>query len=94
MTLITWPFVRFPELCRNLPPLLRAGYSRCVRAGGGLPVDAFECGVFDGFEAAPRIATMDDLGLKQSVDSLCESIVTAVTDVSDRRFDPCRPVVR
>lgn len=37
------------------------------------PVDPFEGGELDGFEAAPRSASMDDLGLEQPVDPLIVS---------------------
>jgi len=51
------------------------------------PVHPFQRGVFHGLEAAPRTATMDDFGLEQAVDRLCQRVVVAVTDATDRRFD-------
>jgi hypothetical protein len=49
------------------------------------PVDPFEGGVFDGLEAAPRPAPMDDLGLVEAVDGLGEGVVVRVADAADRR---------
>jgi hypothetical protein len=37
------------------------------------PVDLFERGVLNGFEAAPRSAPVDQLGLIESVDRLGQS---------------------
>jgi len=53
------------------------------------PVDPFEGCVFDGLEAAPRTAAVDDLRLEQAVDRLGQGIVIAVADASDRGFDSC-----
>src|SRR3954447_25561655 len=54
------------------------------------PVDPFESGKLDGFEAAPRAAPMDDLGFVEAVDGFGEGIVVAVPDAADRRLDARR----
>tara|TARA_Y100000815_G_scaffold262955_1_gene276952 strand:+ start:319 stop:603 length:285 start_codon:yes stop_codon:yes gene_type:complete len=51
------------------------------------PIDPFECGILDGLETAPRAATMDDLRLEEAIDGLGESVVVAVADAADGRFD-------
>src|SRR3954466_15197393 len=53
------------------------------------PVDPFEGGELDRFEAAPGAAPMDHLGFVEAVDGFGEGIVVAVTDAADRRLDPC-----
>ena len=52
------------------------------------PVEPFERGVFDGFEAAPGPAPVDHLGLVRTVDRLGQSVVVAIADATDRRLDP------
>lgn len=52
------------------------------------PVHPFERGVLDSFEAAPRPAPVDHLGLEKAVDGFGQSIVVAVSDAADGRFDP------
>ncbi len=39
------------------------------------PVDPFEGGIFDGFEVAPRSATVDDLGLEEAADRLGQGVL-------------------
>ncbi len=51
------------------------------------PVDPFERCVFDGLEASPWAATVDDFGLEQAVDRLGQRVVVAVTDTANRGFD-------
>ena len=53
------------------------------------PVDAFECGVFHGVEAAPWAAAMNDLGLEQAIDRFGQGIVIRIPDAAQRRFDTC-----
>lgn len=52
------------------------------------PVDPFERGELDGFEAAPWSPPVDDLGLVETVDGFRERVVVAVADTADRRLDP------
>jgi hypothetical protein len=47
------------------------------------PVDPFERGEFDGLDAAPRSAPVNDLGLVEAVDRFGESVVEAVADAAD-----------
>ena len=54
------------------------------------PVDPFEGGELDRFEAAPGAAPMDHLGFVEAVDGFGEGIVVAVTDAADRRLDARR----
>jgi hypothetical protein len=51
------------------------------------PVHPFEGGVFDGFVAAPRAASVDDFGFEEAVDRLGERVVIAVADAAHGRFD-------
>jgi hypothetical protein len=51
------------------------------------PVNPFERGVLDSFEAAPGSAPVDHLGFLESVDRLGQSVVVAVADTADRRPD-------
>jgi hypothetical protein len=51
------------------------------------PVDPFEGGELDRFEAAPRAAPMDHLGFVEAVDGFGEGIVVTVADAADRRLD-------
>lgn len=51
------------------------------------PVDPFQRRELDGFEAPPRLAPMDDLGLVKPVDGLGEGVVIAVANAADRGFD-------
>lgn len=51
------------------------------------PVDPLERGVLDSFEAAPRAASVDYLGLVKAIDRLGQSVVVAVADAADRRLD-------
>lgn len=53
------------------------------------PVDPFQGGEFNRFEAAPRSAPMDDLGLVEAVDRFGEGVVIRVADASDGRLDAC-----
>ena len=48
------------------------------------PVDPFEGGHLDGFEAAPRAATMDHLRLVEAVDGLGQGIIKGITDTADQ----------
>src|SRR4051794_13753103 len=54
------------------------------------PVDPFEGGELDGFEATPGAAPMDHLGFVEAVDGFGEGVVVAVTDAANRRLDACR----
>ncbi len=47
------------------------------------PVDPFESGHLDGFEAAPRAASMDHLGLVEAVDGLGQRVVVGIADTAD-----------
>ena len=82
----------------------RSGHSRRLGFGGrdiadGLekaafvePVDPFEGGELDRFEAAPGAAPVDHLGFVEAVNGFGEGIVggeVAVADAADRRLDPC-----
>ena len=51
------------------------------------PVDPFEGCELDGLQRFPRPATTDDLGLVKAVDALGESVVVAIADTADGRFD-------
>src|SRR5690606_12883344 len=51
------------------------------------PVDPFEGGMFDGFEIAPRSATVDDLSLEEVVDRPRQGVVVAVVDAAHGWFD-------
>lgn len=53
------------------------------------PVDPFQGGELDRFEAPPWPAPMNDLGLVETVDRFCEGVVVAVADASDRWLDTC-----
>src|SRR4051812_11552534 len=80
----------------------QAGHSRRPRLGGRdvadrpeetavvEPVDPFEAGELDRFEAGPGAAPMDHLGFIEAVDGFGEGIVVAVTDAADRRLDARR----
>jgi len=46
------------------------------------PVDPFEGGELDGFDGPPRPASVDHLGLVESVDALGQGIVLAVSDAA------------
>ncbi len=50
-------------------------------------VDPLERGILDGLETAPRSAPVDHLGLVETIDSLRQSVVIAVTDALDRWLD-------
>jgi len=52
-----------------------------------VPVDPFERGVLDGFEAAPRSARADHFGFIEAVDRFGQSVVVAVADTADRWLD-------
>ena len=52
------------------------------------PVHPFEGRELDGLEVAPRAASMDDLGLVETVDRFGEGVVVTVADAADRRLDP------
>ena len=52
------------------------------------PVDPFERGILDGFEAAPRSSPVDHLRFVEAVDRLDRSAVIAVADAADRCLDP------
>src|SRR3954463_423125 len=54
------------------------------------PVDPFEGGELDRFEAAPGAAPMDHLSFVEAVDGFGEGIVVAVADAADRRLDARR----
>lgn len=51
------------------------------------PVCPFQNGVLDRLEAAPRPTAMDYFGLVDAVNGFCQSVVLAVADAADRRFD-------
>jgi hypothetical protein len=51
-------------------------------------VQPFECGILDGLKGSPRPSAVDHLRLVKAVDCLSQSIVIAVADAADRRFDP------
>jgi hypothetical protein len=51
------------------------------------PVDPFQRRVFDGLEAAPGAAAMDDFCFEKSVDGFGQGVVIAVADAAHRRFD-------
>jgi hypothetical protein len=51
------------------------------------PVDPFQRRVFDGLEAAPWAAAVDDLGLEEPVDRLGQGVVIAVADAADGGLD-------
>jgi hypothetical protein len=53
------------------------------------PVDPFEGGELDRFEAAPGATPMDHLGFVKAVDGLGEGIVVAVADAADGGLDAC-----
>ena len=52
------------------------------------PVDPFQRGIFDSFEAAPWPTPVDHLGFVQAVDRLGQSVVIAVADAANRRLYP------
>ncbi len=52
------------------------------------PVDPFERVVLDGFEAAPRPASMDHLRFVEAVDRLGQSVVVAVSNAANRWLYP------
>src|SRR5215208_7337689 len=54
------------------------------------PVDPFESGKLDGFEAAPGAAPMDHLGFVEAVDGFGEGVIVAVPDAANRRLDARR----
>ena len=43
--------------------------------------------VFDAFEAAPRVATVDDFGLERTIDRLGQSIVLTVANAANQVLD-------
>lgn len=53
------------------------------------PIDQFERGVFHGFEASPRAAPMDHLGLEQANHRLGERVIVGISDATDGGFDTC-----
>jgi hypothetical protein len=57
------------------------------------PVDPFQRGELDGFQASPRAASPDHLGLVEAVDRLGQGVVVTVADAADRRLDAGAPVV-
>src|SRR3954449_9157123 len=54
------------------------------------PVDPFEGGELDRFEAAPGAAPMDQLGFVEAVDGFGEGVIVAITDAANRRLDARR----
>lgn len=74
--------------------ILIVGFGRPDVADGLLqsavvePVDPFECGAFDSLKVAPRPAPVDYLSLVEAVNRLGQSLIVAVTNTADRRFDP------
>src|SRR3954453_10795661 len=54
------------------------------------PVDPFEGGKLDRFEAAPGAAPMDQLGFVEAVDGFGEGVIVAITDAANRRLDTRR----
>lgn len=51
------------------------------------PVHLFKCGIFDRSERPTWSASVDDLGLVESVDDLSQSVVVAVADTALRWLD-------
>lgn len=51
------------------------------------PIDPFERGVLNSFEAALGSAPVDHLGFVETVDRFGQSVVVAVADTADRRLD-------
>lgn len=49
----------------------------------------FQGSEFDHFEVPPWPTPMNDLGLVTTVDRVCEGVVVAVADTSDRWLDTC-----
>ena len=47
------------------------------------PVDPFERGIFDCFEAAPWSTPVDHLSLVKAIDRLGQSVVIAIADAAD-----------
>ena len=52
------------------------------------PVDPFKRGTFDGFKGSPWASAMNNFGLVETIDRFGQSLVIAITDAADRRFDP------
>ena len=53
-----------------------------------VPVDPFEGGEFDRFEAPPGAASSDEFGLVQPDDGLRQGVVAGVSYPAHRGFDP------
>ena len=53
------------------------------------PIHPFERCVYDAVEAAPRAATVDDVGFETVIDRLSQRIVITVADAAHRGFDAC-----
>ena len=53
------------------------------------PVDPFQGGELNGFEVSPWPAPVNDLGLIETVDRFCQSVVVAVADAAHRRLNAC-----
>lgn len=51
------------------------------------PIDPFQCCKLDSLEGSPRATPVDHLSLVKAVDGFGQSIVIAVTDAANRRFD-------
>src|SRR5690606_18708091 len=51
------------------------------------PIDPFQCSELDVLNVAPGTATMNDLGLVQSVDRLSQGAIVGVASAADRRLD-------
>lgn len=51
------------------------------------PIDPLQDGVFDRLGASPRSSWMNDLGLEQADDRLCERVVVGIASRSDRGVD-------
>src|SRR5690606_17588462 len=53
------------------------------------PVDPFQGGEFNRFEAVPRSAPVDYLGLVKAVDRFGESVVIGIANGADGRLNAC-----
>lgn len=51
------------------------------------PVNPFQRGIFDRFQAPPRTAPVDDLGFEKADHRLSQSIVVTIADAAHRRLD-------
>ena len=87
----------FESCCQS--SVLKLGIVTCFGLGGWNsadrfeqasivePVDPFQRGELDGFQASPRAASPDHLGLVEAVDRLGQGVVVTVADAADRRLN-------